>query len=159
MLFSPFKALEALKGRGWGRCCNLQPPVLVATQNINKRRTPSLRGLPALWRGKDWACFNKSCVCMCAPVCARPCPRPSPVPRRFAVLGVGDEKRPCDYLGELMECIVMQSRCRSTFTFPASIGCVRVEECLACVFENWPPGLGHRPCSVHCTVAINASVH
>lgn len=37
----------------------------------------------------------------------------------------GDEKGPCDYLGELLECIVMQSRCHSTFTFQAS-----EEECV-----------------------------
>lgn len=37
----------------------------------------------------------------------------------------GDETGPCDYLGELLECIVMQSRCHSTFTFQAS-----EEECV-----------------------------
>lgn len=47
-----------------------------------------------------------------------------------ALLGIictqgGDEKGPCDYLGELLECIVMQSRCHSTFTFQAS-----EEECV-----------------------------
>lgn len=42
----------------------------------------------------------------------------------------GAEKGPCDYLGELLECIVMQSRCHCTFTFQASVRCMRVEECL-----------------------------
>lgn len=51
-------------------------------------------------------------------------------PPSFICAGVGDEKGPCDYLGELQECIVMQSRCHSTFTFQASIRCMRVEECL-----------------------------
>lgn len=37
----------------------------------------------------------------------------------------GDEKEAGDYLGELLECIVMQSRCHSTFTFQAS-----EEECV-----------------------------
>lgn len=93
-------------------------------------------GLTALWQRTDWACFNKSnftrqggcldhfqgiyigagapLVCPPAGICAY----------------VEDERGPCDYLlGR--ECIVMQSRCHSTFTFQASDpGRTGVEECL-----------------------------
>lgn len=54
-------------------------------------------------------------------------------PPSFICARVVDEKGPCDYLGELLECIVMQSCCHSTFTFQASDRCMRVEECFTCL--------------------------
>lgn len=53
------------------------------------------------------------------------CRTPSVAPLGIICTQGGDEKGPCDYLGELLECIVMQSRCHSTFTFQAS-----EEECV-----------------------------